>query len=116
LGDALVGDVDVLGDERGRLDGQELVGQEGLAGVVLGDEPAGDGLLARQTDQADGAADRRLGDAVTAADGDRGPREADLILELDRAFQLHRLLLLAETLPQRRHTDRYRRLSLKLKF
>lgn len=103
-------DVDLLGDELGRLD----VGQQSLSGVVVGDELAPG---ARETDQADGTADRGLGgDAVTAADGDRGPREADLILELDRAFQLHRLLLLAETLPQRRHTDRYRRLSLKLKF
>jgi len=66
-----VSDVDLLGDELGRLD----VGQQSLSGVVVGDELAPG---ARETDQADGTADRGLGgDAVTAADGDRRPREAD---------------------------------------
>jgi len=64
--------------------------------VVLGQEPAGDGVVARQTDKADGAADGGLGDAVAPADGDRRPREADLVEEVDGAFQLQSLLLLAE--------------------
>jgi len=56
VGDALLSDLDVARDDVGRrLDREDLVGEEGLAGVELGDELAGGGAETWKTDEADGA-------------------------------------------------------------
>jgi len=99
LGDAPVGDVDLLGDDAARQrrrDGLDVVGEQGLAGVVLGEQEARGGIVARHADEAHGASRGRLRHAVAPTDGDRRAREADLVLELERPLQLQRLLLLAE--------------------
>jgi len=66
--------------------------------VVLGEQAASGRVEAREADEADGAWGGGLGHTVTAAGGDRSTGEAHLVdALLTRAFQLQRLLLLAES-------------------
>lgn len=58
---------------RGRvLDGLDLIGKQGLSGVVLGDKATCGGAETRETDETDGALGRGLGLAMTTTLSDRG--------------------------------------------